>query len=185
MFMPLQMPMATTARKFLPEVGKHWHESTKLFSGVSYQFDLHPDDSQPFAGSTGAVRNFTWLLSGQKPDGSRFYGSDLAVYNEPGSSLMMDEVEITLTPEGLLIDGNKGQAIVKSLTDIGGGEDGIRDIPIGKYTIGARNRKTGKPLQVRLRNKGSYGNQLNAIFTSGFTGITNYKIAIQVAEKNL
>jgi hypothetical protein len=160
-----------------------WKTSVRIeksFLGRPYRFDLHPDNAEPFAGKDGAVRNFTWKLSGEKPDGTGFYGSTVAVYSQPGSSFMMDEVELTLTPEGALIDGNKGKTITAGLTDIGGGEDGIRDVPLGKYNITARNKTTGKPLQVRLRNKGEYATAVTGIFLPGFTGITNYQIVVQV-----
>jgi hypothetical protein len=164
-----------------------WKASVRItssFHGTTYLFDLHPDNAIAFAGTDGAVRNFTWKIEGAKEDGTGFYGSEIAVYNQPGSSLLMNEVEITLTPEGTLIDGNKGRQIISGLSDIGGGEDGVRDIPIGKYNITAKNKKSGKPLLVRLRNKGTFAQQLTSTFTSGFTGITNYKIVIQVQDKD-
>jgi hypothetical protein len=154
------------------------------FLGKTYQFDLHPDDASPFAGTTGAIRNFTWKLSGEKPDGTGFYGSDIAVYSQPGSSFSREDVEITLVPDGTLADGSKGKTITKTLTALGGGEDGIRDLPIGKYIISARNKTKGKALQVRLRNKGEYRASVAGIFSSGYTGITNYQIAIQVQDKD-
>ena len=154
------------------------------YLGKTYQFDLHPDDPSPFAGTTGAIRNFTWKLSGEKPDGTGFYGSDVAVYSQPGSSFSMEDVEITLTPDGTLADGSNGTSITKTLTDIGGGEDGIRDIPIGKYIITARNKTNSKSLQVRLRNKGEYQASVTGIFSSGYTGITNYQIPVQVQDKD-
>ena len=157
---------------------------TRSFHGTPFLFDLHADNPNAFAGSDGAVRNFTWKIEGAKLDGTGFYGSDIAVYNQPGSSLLMDEVEITLTPVGSLIDGNKGKRIISGLSDIGGGEDGIRDIPIGKYNITAKNKNNGKPLLVRLRNKGLFAQQLTSTFTACFTGVTNYKIVIQVQDKD-
>ena len=151
------------------------------FLGKTYNFDLHPDNADPFAGTSGAVRNFVWKLSGATPGGTGFYGSDVAVYSEPGSAFGMEEVEITLTPDGKLIDGNAGTPITKGLIDIGGGEDDC-DVPIGKYIITRRNKNTGKTLQILLRNTGEYVNALTATFSSGFTGVTNYKIVVQVQE---
>ncbi|RYZ28312.1 MAG: carboxypeptidase regulatory-like domain-containing protein [Chitinophagaceae bacterium] len=164
-----------------------WKASVRIiqpYLGIPYQFDLHPDNPDAFAGTSGTIRNFTWKLTGAKPDGVGYYGSDVAVYTQPGSALLLGEVEITLTPEGKLVDGNAGKAITKSLTDIGGGEDGISDVPIGKYFITAKNKKTGSPLQVRLRNKGAFADKLTATFTSGFTGVTSYKIVVQVQDKD-
>jgi hypothetical protein len=160
-----------------------WKASVRIekkLGGKLYRIDLHPDDPAPFAGTKGAVRNFVWKISGPRPDGG-FYGSDLAVYNEPGTALLIEDVIVTLTPAGELINGSKGGAIQKSLTDIGGGEDGIRDIPLGQYKITAKT-KTGKQLKIRLRNKGNYQDAYTAIFEAGFTGITNYKIVVQVTD---
>jgi hypothetical protein len=144
-----------------------------------YTFDLHPDNAEAFAGTTGAIRNFTWKLNGPKPGGG-FYGSYVAVYPEPGSVFFMEDVALTLTPDGPLADGSAGQVITNGLTDIGGGEDGINDVPVGQYTITARNKSNNQPLQIRLRNTGAYSNSVTGIFTSGFTGITGYQIVVQV-----
>lgn len=152
----------------------------KTFGGKTYRFDLKPDDPSPFAGTAGAVRNFVWKISGPRPEGG-FYGSDLAVYNQPGTALLMEDVMITLTPVGELINGSKGGVVQKGLTDIGGGEDGIRDIPLGQYKITAKN-KNGKALTIRLRNKGDYQDSYTAVFEAGLTGVTQYKIVVQVTD---
>jgi hypothetical protein len=36
----------------------------KAFLGKKYKYDLHPDNPNSFAGVDGAVRNFTWKISG-------------------------------------------------------------------------------------------------------------------------
>lgn len=151
----------------------------KNFQGRTYKFDLHPDVADAFAGTTGAVRNFTWKLSGAKPNGG-YYGSIVAVYPEPGSSFMIEDVELILTPDGPLADGSTGKLIIKSLTDVGGGEDGINDVPIGKYIVKARNKTTNQPLEIRIRNTGEYAASVTGIFAPGFTGSTGYKIVVQV-----
>lgn len=152
---------------------------TKEFMDHSYSFDLHPDNAEPFSGTSGGTRNFTWKLSGAKPAGG-YYGANVGVYGEPGEVLSMNDVELTLTPDGPLLDGSLGQTIIRSLIDIGGGEDGIRDVPIGKYIITAKNKTTNQPLQVRKRNTGEYASSYTGIFESGFTGSTSYQIIIQV-----
>lgn len=159
-----------------------WKASVQIqrsYQGQTYTFDLHPDNAEPFAGTTGAVRNFSWKLSGTKSEGG-FYGSYVAVYPEPGAGFLMEDVELTLTPEGSLADGSAGKIITKSLTDIGGGEDGIKDIPLGKYSITAGNKATHQPLQIRIRNTGSYNNKVTGVFKSGYTGSTSYQIVVQV-----
>jgi hypothetical protein len=57
----------------------------------------------------------------------------------------------------------------------------VRDIPLGQYKITAKT-KAGKQLKIRLRNKGNYQDSYTAIFEAGFTGITNYKIVVQVTD---
>jgi hypothetical protein len=158
-----------------------WRASVQIqkqFLDKTYNFELSPDEPAEFNG-TGAVRNFTWKLSGAKPYGG-YYGSNVAVYNEPGYALEMTDVEIKLTPNGPLVDGSAGGVITSKLTDIGGGEDGIRDVPIGMYVISARNTATGQPLEIRLRNTGTYGSTVTSIFNSGFTGMNTYQIVVQV-----
>jgi hypothetical protein len=160
-----------------------WHVSAQIqreFLGRTYRFELHPDTDDDFAGTKGAVRNFTWKLSGAKPRNAGYYGSSIAVYSQPGSSFAMDEVQLTLTPDGPLADGSKGSSITAKLIDIGGGEDGICDIPIGKYIITAINTTTGKRLQVRQRNRGDYTDAYAAIFEPGFTGAYHYQVVVQV-----
>ncbi len=159
-----------------------WQASLQIekdFLGKTYKFDLHPDNPNPFAGSEGAVRNFTWRLSGAKP-GDGLYGSNVAVYGEPGSAFSREDIELDLTPDGPLVDGSTGSVITKKLIDIGGGDDGINDVPIGKYNITVKNVATNEHLQIRYCNTGIYVNELNAVFTSDFTGSTTYQIVVQV-----
>ena len=123
----------------------------RALDGQSYIFDLHPDEPAAFAGSNGAIRNFFWKLKGAKP-GNGYYGSSVVIYPEPATSLKLSDVEITLTPVGMLADGTAGAVITSSLTDIGSGEDGILDVPVAKYQVTARNKTSNTALLIRLRN---------------------------------
>jgi len=152
----------------------------KQYLGVNYKFDLHPDNANPFSGSESAERNFSWKLAGAKPEGAGYYGGYVMLYNEPGSVFDIQDVELTLIPVDLLVDGSNGQHIIKKTTKVGGGEDGIADVPLGKYKISAWNTATGESLQVRLRNNGDYSSSIAALFGSGFTGVTTYQIVVQV-----
>ena len=159
-----------------------WQVTSQLereLNGQTYRFDLHPDDPSAFAGTSGAIRNFTWKLQGAKPGGG-FYGSSVAIYPEPGTFPDLSELEITLIPVGMLADGSVGAVITSSLTDIGGGEDGIPDIPIAKYRVTARNKTSNTALLIRLRNSGNYANSVEGIFKSGYTGSTQYQLVLQV-----
>lgn len=139
----------------------------KEFLGKKYKYDLHPDNPNPFAGYDGAVRNFSWKIIGAKPD-SGYYGSPVKAYGDLLSFINMQEVELTFTPDGVLIDGSSGSVIKKRLVDVGGGEYGIDDVPVGKYNITARNVVSGQPLEIRIRNTGNYTNSVTGIFYSGY-----------------
>ncbi len=159
-----------------------WKASVQIerdFLGKTYKFDLHSDNANPFAGSDGAVRNFIWKLSGAKPNGG-FYGSQVAVYPDIISGLSEQDIEIKLVPQGALINGSVGATITKKLIDVGGGEYGVNDVPIGKYTITAKNTAINQSLQLRLRNTGNFANTLTTVFSSGFTGNTTYQIVVEV-----
>jgi hypothetical protein len=147
-----------------------WKASVQIekeFLGKKYKYDLYPDNPNPFAGVDGAVRNFTWKISGAKPDGG-YYGSPVKAYSDFFSFIDMADVELTLVPDGTLIDGSTGAVIKKRLVDVGGGEYGIDDVPVGKYTISAKNVANGQPLEIRIRNTGNYANAVTGTFNSGF-----------------
>jgi hypothetical protein len=159
-----------------------WKASVQIereFVGKMYKFDLNPDNTNAFAGVDGAVRNFTWKISGAKPEGG-YYGSPVAAYSDVLSFINMQDVELTLTPDGPLANGTAGSVITKRLVDVGGGEYGIDDVPIGKYTIAARNVVTNQNLQIRLRNTGEYANSVNGIFNSEFLPDNLYHIVTEV-----
>ena len=121
----------------LPALATTWNAGAYVrptFEGQRYEFRLVPDDENAFAGVDGAVRNFIWQLSGPTPDGSGDYGATVYVYGEYASGdFEVDNVELTLAPEGLLIDGSTGQTLTQ--TPVGGE---INDVPIGRYTVSGR-----------------------------------------------
>ena len=159
-----------------------WKASVQIekeFLGKKYKYDLHPDNPNSFAGADGAVRNFTWKISGEKPGGG-FYGSPVAAYSDFLTFINMPDVELALTPDGPLVNGTAGSVITKRLVDVGGGEYGIDDVPIGKYTITAKNVVANQPLQIRIRNKGDYLNSVNATFNSDFLPDNLYHIVTEV-----
>ncbi|RKG95025.1 carboxypeptidase regulatory-like domain-containing protein [Corallococcus sp. CA053C] len=152
-----------------------WHASAThkvQYNSRSYTFDLDPNDDSVFAGTDGAVRNFTWKLSGSRPD-SGFYGGFVAVYvdqlldpADPEQPINSDDIELTLTPSGKLVDGSDGAPITKKLVHTGDG-DVVEDVPVGRYTVTARYAQTGKsprPMQVRLKDTGDYADSVTADF---------------------
>ncbi|RKH43199.1 carboxypeptidase-like regulatory domain-containing protein [Corallococcus llansteffanensis] len=145
-----------------PWLGNATLETT--YHGAPYRFTLVPDDSATFAGNVGALRNFTWKLTGAKPDGGN-NGGIVTVYFEnftdpdnPGSIVNDSDVELTLTPDGPLVDGSAGTTITAKAEQTTEGY-GLPDVAVGRYTIKARytpQGQTPRPLLIRVRNTGSY-----------------------------
>jgi hypothetical protein len=141
---------------------------------------LHPADAKldGFASADGDVENFVLLPYGitdrdqasEKPNGSNnYYGGSVRInYNlaEINNSYAPEnyirensEIEITLTPEGNLLDGSAGTKFVIRKNVGSGMFFNIHNIPIGKYTITASLVKGNKPLFMRQsgRNKNNSG----------------------------
>jgi hypothetical protein len=130
---------------------------------------LHPADGKlsSFHSQDGSVENFVlWSYGVTNRDqlsenprlSSNFYGGSLYVghftseaddENAPPSNLRAGtEIEITLTPEGKLLDGSAGKKFVIKKAVFSSGFS-INNIPIGQYRITAK-RADGKPLLMKL-----------------------------------
>jgi hypothetical protein len=139
------------------EPGGTWHMGAQVrirYDGHTYALALHPDDDSPFAGTTGAVRDFDWRLTGPTPQGLR-YGGQLYYYDGGFGDFDPRYVELTFTPAGPLVEGSAGKAFTARSDDA----MTIGDIAIGRYTIGARYVPPGesaRALAIRVRSTGSY-----------------------------
>ncbi|MFC4454259.1 hypothetical protein [Deinococcus sonorensis] len=135
---------------------------TREYHGVNYRFVLVADDRTEFPAEKGAVRNFTWKLTGKTPDDG-YYGGSLWMYgavDEPGFDL--SRVEVTLEPDGPIIDGSAGKTIKAFLYG-----SQIRDIPIGRYRVTARYLPEDGPAQPVLiaeRRPTTYASSMTADF---------------------
>lgn len=128
------------------------HASIKKdYNGRTYSLELHPDSIDSFD-DTGAVRNFAWKLEGRKLDNDwGYYGGLVKVFNETGF-YEMEDVEITLAPDGPLIDGSEGSTLVLRLGDNYWRQLAyLEDIPIGRYAVTAAllDGDTRQPLKLR------------------------------------
>lgn len=104
------------------------------YEGEVYSMRLEADTDAAFAGDAGAVRNFTWKLSGQTPDGDGYYGGTVYLYGDYSvSSFDMAGIELTFTPEGPLVDGNPGETLVLRPDPAY-----IYDVPVGRYSVSGR-----------------------------------------------
>lgn len=130
------------------------------WEGQVYKFDLKPDSTDTFDDSTGAVRNFTWELTGEKPQpqmGS--YGGYIYVNVGTDNFFVEDQDNITyrLEPIGPLIDGSAGQAIERKGGAPRTAEWGkILEVPVGRYAITGVYAPPGKKPQT-LKFKDSWG----------------------------
>jgi hypothetical protein len=149
------------------------------YDNRTYVLDLHPETDGAFAGTEGAVRNLRWKLTGAKPTefgATGHYGGLVEVYGD--NFFDTGNAELTLEPAGTLIDGSRGQKIVRRLE--GGSIGDTEDIPIGRYRITARHISTGKVLKLRLRNQGQYGEEVTASFEPAYAGATGrYKLTLE------
>jgi len=132
----------------------------KTYHNITYTFRLAPKNPEAFVGREGAVRDFTWKLTGEQADApDSFHGGSVLFYLDavnPVDDSYVDSagVRLTLTPVGPLVDGSTGKTITKSAENTGDGW-GVRDVPVGRYTISATlTGESGRtqPLRVRLRD---------------------------------
>lgn len=141
-------------------------ELTRPYNGETYTYYIYANDGDPVNGSSGAVRNLTWKLSGAIPGTTNGkYGAKVAYYDNSSIFIRGEEIEFTLVPQGPLADGSTGQTITARATGsfamtgtaIGSGLD---DVPMGRYRISARyvpaNGGAARALGIRLRDTGSY-----------------------------
>ncbi|MDQ6418527.1 stalk domain-containing protein [Paenibacillus sp. LHD-117] len=166
----------------LPMLATTWHMSATFaadYNGKSYGVNVTPVDDKPFAGNTGAVRNF---VLGSVTGELYLY---LADYSHPDDPALPppdpNDVVITLSPVGPLLDGSEGETIVKRGSNFPGGF-GIPDVPIGRYEVTAHYMPLGEnpvPMDVRIRNRGDY--EPSAIFD--FESLTDTIHQIEIEAK--
>jgi hypothetical protein len=160
---------------------------TRDFHDVRYAFDLHPDTPDDVNGAEGAVRDFTWRLTGRRPPPSDgFYGGLVVAYTQPGDfSMQISDVEVTLTPDGKLVDGSNGKPITGKLVSTGDGF-ALRDVPVGNYKISARHVPRGEAaasLHVRVRNTGEFVATVTTPILAPYGGnLPIHKVEIEVKK---
>lgn len=138
--------------KAQPGAWRAYASFKKDYNGKTYSLDLHPDTIDSFD-DTGAVRNFTWKLEGRKPENDYgYYGGLVKVFTDTGFYEDMEDVELTLTPSGPLVDGSQGKTLVLRQ----GGHYWVQygyleDVPIGRYTVTAilKNEEGPRPLRIQ------------------------------------
>jgi hypothetical protein len=139
----------------LPKVGTFMASAQirRKYNGKEYEFDLDPNVYEGFS-VDGAVRNFQWKLSGRRPvDAQGYYGSTIEINKDLMSAIYDSEnIEFTLTPVDVLIDGSKGKTLkMKHGAPFTNDYGKLVDIPLGRYRMTAYyNGDEGKmPLKLR------------------------------------
>ncbi|MGY0504731.1 carboxypeptidase regulatory-like domain-containing protein [Luteimonas sp. e5] len=133
----------------------------RTYHGGYYELRLG-DVGSPFGSSEGAVRNMVMHLTGISDPKYDIYVGEMIDFDLilPGVDWSDDEVELTLVPDGPLIDGSAGETLVKRF-------DGhlLKDVPIGRYAFSARWMADSGPVDLLLRvgYKGAWQPSVTAV----------------------
>jgi hypothetical protein len=156
------------------------------YQGRTYTLSLHPLCPGSFAGTAGVHCDLEWRLTGPTPTdfgAPGHYGGSLLLNNYTGNPIAAEDMEITLTPDGALIDGSAGRTLTVRPRASSEGEL-AEDIPIGRYRVAGKRISTGEPLYFRpLRTQGAYEADLVADFEPSYPGATSYRISLAVSAE--
>ena len=124
----------------------------KAYNGRSYTLELLPDNVDSFD-DEGAVRNFTWALEGRTPNNEYgFYGGFIQLSTDYGFDDDMEDIELTMTPSGPLIDGSPGKTLRLRMGDrYWVDRYQVEDVPIGRYMLKAtvKSDDGDRPLRIQ------------------------------------
>ncbi|MGC5327727.1 carboxypeptidase regulatory-like domain-containing protein [Brevibacillus sp. SYSU BS000544] len=166
----------------LERIATSWNMSADIkheYNGKMYGFNLSSDTDLPFAGNTGAIRNFTWKTANGNV---LLYTADFTnPYDENLPPPQVGEIEVTLTPVSPLLDGSTGQTITKRAMPIAEGY-GLSSVPIGRYKATARwvpDGQTPVPMLINVRNTGQYAESIVFDFQDPYE-LMIYSIELEV-----
>jgi len=133
---------------------------TRNYHGKTYTLNLQPDNTDTFS-DEGAVRNFVWKLEGRTPGNEYgYYGGFIQLSLGIDFDGGLEDITLTLTPDGPLIDGSTGKTLHLRLGDHYWVDPyQIEDIPIGRYTVEAtlRNGDGERPPKIQdWHTKGAF-----------------------------
>lgn len=134
----------------------------RQYHGQWFELSLVVDNDTAFATADGAIRNFTLMTSGEQPGGGYYGGTVWAYLSFGGDEFEMNRVEVTLTPDGPLLDGSAGQTLKRFVKG-----NLIEDVPIGRYRISAMYRPEGgtpRPMVVMNRSEQEYADSTVVMF---------------------
>jgi hypothetical protein len=142
-----------------------WRAGGKLhkqYNAQWYDVSLEVNDESAFSADTGAVRNFTLKISGERPGGGYYGGVIWPDADYGNGDFDIGQVELTLTPDGPLLDGSAG-AVLKRTMD----GNSVANVPLGKYTVSARYTPAGgtpRAMLVSPRDVTNWGQTVSILF---------------------
>ncbi|MFD0675653.1 MULTISPECIES: copper amine oxidase N-terminal domain-containing protein [unclassified Paenibacillus] len=179
----------------LPKLATTWQMSgniTRKQNSNTFEIDLTPDNDNPFAGNTGAIRNFQWNSTAARPEGCFSCSGKVLFTTElihPDDPTLVpperEDVKLTLVPQGPLLDGSAGKTISAHGENSPDGF-GLQDVPFTRYKITALYEpKNDKPraMLIRINGKGEYTDSLVTDFQSLMTGIYHIELEVKLAPK--
>ncbi|MBL1407617.1 carboxypeptidase-like regulatory domain-containing protein [Sphingobacterium faecale] len=125
----------------------------RVYNGQKYSMELFPHVTDVY-GDEGAVRDFIWKLEGDMPwEADAYYGGTVVLTTDYGFYEDEENMELTFTPIGPLIDGSAGRVLTLHYGEkkwIHRSE--LWDIPIGRYRLTAVLKKNGKSIPLRIED---------------------------------
>jgi hypothetical protein len=147
--------------------------TTFEFDGRSFTASLTPHDLSPFAGAEGAIRDFTLTLDD--------LSGPALIQTSVGEYTPYEEIEVTLTPVGPIVDGSAGSTITSTLVVTGDGW-AILGVPFGTYRVTAEHLPTGEAMLVSRPLTPWQDYEWGPSYTTGFTspGLNIYQLKAEV-----
>jgi len=126
---------------------------TKTYHEKTYTLNLQPDSTDTFS-DEGAVRNFVWNLEGRTPGNNYgYYGGFIQLSLGIDFNGNLEDIALTLTPDGPLIDGSTGKTLHLQLGDHYWVDPyQIEDIPIGRYIVEATMKSSDGERPLKIQN---------------------------------
>ncbi|GAB3523617.1 hypothetical protein [Emticicia fontis] len=150
------------------------------YNGQNYDLALFTENDGQFSPYDGAIKNLTLKLTGKRTgnfgdDG--FYGGTIEILHD-FDNLEVGNIELTLVPDGPLVDGSTGQTVVRR---VAANDYHIYDVAVGKYKITAKDISTGKKLKVKVRyEEKDYSDSTVGVFIPPYELAEHYELTLLI-----
>lgn len=150
------------------------------YNEQNYNLALFTENDGQFSPYDGAIKNLTLKLTGKRTgnfgdDG--FYGGTIEILHD-FDTIEQGNIELTLVPDGPLVDGSAGQTIIRRVAT---NDYHIYDVAVGKYKITAKDVSTGQKLKVKVRyDEKGYGESTTGIFIPPYELAEHYELTLLI-----